>query len=207
MTDCLESLYKSFNKSFFRGNLPRPNFVPNLQRRQTFYFRSPAIIEVGSGFAEASKERILDDLLHSMIHLHNWSVGKPDVTRNQYHRNEFSALAVKLGLFVAYQHTRGWAVTASNRQRLSSFSRIRAPECRDRLRQIYEQVHWPAEEIAKLQDQINEDMIARPRKQFQFKYVCNCDSPFIVRVGRRPDSPTPFQAVCNYCNTKFVLAD
>jgi predicted SprT family Zn-dependent metalloprotease len=204
VTDYLDEFFRSFNASFFQGRLPKTTFVPNFQRKQTFFFRSPRIIEVGLGFLEANKEVMLDDLLHSMIHLHNWSVGKPDVTRNQYHRNEFSAMAVKVGLFVAYQHARGWAVTASERKRLSSYSRIRAPECRDQLREAYQQIEWP-KDMAAVQHRVAAEVSARPRKQFQFKYVCQCNPPYIVRVGRRPDGATPFKAICDYCNAKFVL--
>lgn len=207
MIEYLEKLYELFNESFFQGELPKPTFLPNYQRRQTFYFRPPTMVEIGAGLADASRVQILDDLLHSMIHLRNWSLGKPDVTRNQYHRNEFSVLASKLGLFVAYQHTRGWAVTASERKRLSHYARVRAPESRDVLRKTYEQVNWPHEKVVEIQRLISAEVQSRPRKQFQFKYVCECNPPFIVRVGRRPDGPLPFEAVCNYCNTKFALSE
>ncbi len=205
MTDYFDVFFHSFNQSFFHGKLPKATFVTNFQRKQIFFFRPPKMIEVGLGFLDANKEQLLDDLLHSMIHLHNHFTGKPDVTRNQYHRNEFSATALKLGLFVAYQHARGWSVTSSDRKRLSRFSRIRAPEDRDRLRHVYQQIRWPSKEIAAFQAKAAREVSGRPRKQFQFKYVCECDPPYIVRVGRRPDGPTPFQACCQYCNAKFAL--
>jgi hypothetical protein len=59
--------------------------------------------------------------------------------------------------------------------------------------------------LATFQTQIQMELARRPNKQFQFRYVCGCDPPMIVRVGRKPDGPKPLEAKCLYCNAKFVL--
>jgi hypothetical protein len=203
---CLRKAYQKLNKGLFLYSaLPDDiEFVHNFQRKQTFYFRAPNVIEVGAGCLKITRTQLLDDLLHMMVHIQNWQRGVTDVTQNQYHRLEFCNGALGVGLKVARHSTRGWGVTGGA---ISGDLDVRHPtsEALARRRAVYKKAIVAKADLSQLQAAIRQNLNSRPSKQFQFKYVCKCDPPIIARVGRRPDGLKPFKARCNYCNANFVL--
>lgn len=200
----LRKAYRQFNKGLFDNSLPSVKFVFNRHRKQAFHFRSPDVIDIGVGCLGLTRSGFLDGLLHVMVHIQNWEKGLVDVTRNQYHRLEFCNAALDVGLIVSCHSTHGWGVTTTSKSVLST-DKLRRPK-RSVIRrrcEVYRAIEISTMDVDKFQEEMEMDLASHPAKQFQFKYVCECD--VIVRVGRKPDGPKPFQAKCLYCNTKFVL--
>lgn len=210
----LRKAYQCLNKGLFNGSLPTVKFLSNIQRKQIFFFRSATassddvVIEYGSGLATASHAEILDDLLHVMVHIQNWSTGVTDVTQNQYHRIEFCKRALEVGLIVACHPTRGWGLTFSEEDKIEGDKVRRPTKEAGKLRErLYKESGLEQSTLDTFKRNLQKELARRPNKQFQFRYVCQCNPPMIVRVGRKPDGPRPFKAKCMYCNTKFALDD
>lgn len=206
MNQLLRKVYSQLNKGLFNNTLPTVEFVPNLQRKRIVHFHPPSMLELGVKCASATREELLDDLLHAMVHVYNWSNGVVDVTRNQYHKIEFCNTALSVGLYVMCHSTRGWGKTCSDKDKVTG-KKVRVPlqSKKEKLKQVYSQVTWDSSKYEKFQKSVMTEIQRRPQKQFQFKYVCSCDTPFIIRVGRRPDGDYPLSAKCMRCNTKFTL--
>jgi len=202
----LRMAYAKLNKGLFNSRLPAVRFSPNYSRKQVFFFISPSIIEIGAGFSSATKVDVLDELLHVMVHISNHCDKIDDVTRNQYHKIGFCNAALAVGLVVTCHSTRGWGETSSS---CVSAEKLRKPETKavSRRKTVYRQIVIPDNDLARHQRKIEKDLASKPTKQFQYKYVCDCDPPYIVRVGKKPDGPKPFKAACGYCDAKFVLDD
>lgn len=202
----LRMAYAKLNNGLFDSRLPAVKFLPNYSRKQVFFFRSSSVIEIGSGFSSATKIEILDELLHAMVHVANFRDGIEDVTRNQYHKIEFCRVALAVGLNVICHSTRGWGSTSS---RCRKAEKVRRPEKQAAVKRkvVFEQIELPTRELSKHQKRILRELASKPTKQFQYKYVCYCDPPFILRVGKKPDGPKPLKARCGYCNAKFALDD
>lgn len=206
MLKLLRKVYKQLNNGLFGNELPAVEFVPNIQRKQVFHFRPPSVIEMGAKCADTDREEFLDDLLHAMVHVSNWSNDVTDVTRNQYHKIEFCNAALGVGLYVMCHPTRGWGLTCSSETKaLGDKVRVPQRQYQRKLQQVYRSVKWDDAAFSQFQKEMQNEIEKRPQKQFQFKYVCSCDPPFIVRVGRRPDGECPFQAKCLRCDSNFVL--
>jgi hypothetical protein len=112
-----------------------------------------------------------------------------------------------VGLIVVCHKTRGWGITFSDPDAADGAEKVLhpKPQAADRRAHLYAKVDISPQAVADYQQELREVLDQKPTKQFQFKYVCRCKSPIIVRVGRRPDGTKPFDATCAYCNTKFVL--
>ena len=200
----LES-YEIFNRALFNQPLPAVEFRVNLQRKQVFYFIAPNIIELGEGSARVSRDNLLEELLHVMVHVSNHSKGVVDVTRNQYHKMDFCKEAIRIGLFVQRHTTRGWGITSVNCKNLRG--NIRSPDSQELLQKAISSIPWNDAAQKQYQQQQKRAISSKPQKQFQFKYICECDPPFIVRVGRRPDGDHPFMAKCLRCNANFAFEE
>lgn len=87
--DWVQEVYSGLNRSLFGGSLPKVGFEVNTSRKTIFHFDPPATVEVGTGMAMASMSDMLDDLVHSMVHMHNYQLGVPDHVGNQYHNQHF----------------------------------------------------------------------------------------------------------------------
>jgi len=202
----LHNIYQQFNEGFFDSSLPSVGFTPHYQIKQALRFQPPKTIEIGAGCVDLTRIQLLGDLLHVMVHIHNWERGIVDVTQNQYHRMAFCKAALTVGLFVGRHPTRGWGVTAFNKSALTG-SKVRCPpqsalKIRSR---VLREITFNMVLLRRFQVEVRRILSNRPIKQFQYRYICKCKPPVIVRVGRKPDGPKPFDAKCLYCDAKFVL--
>lgn len=211
----LERTYTDLNLFLFDGKLPNTVFFKNDLTHKwifRFYPSSKMIISVGSGFIKAEPIEILDDLLHNMVHIANWQKGITDHTDNQYHNLSFVNEALESGLFVVWHKTRGWGVTTSDVSSLiyqQAEKKKKPPQgaIEKRTRAYKKTVFFQDDFIESLkayQEQIK--LERKPNKQYQFKYVCQCDPPTIIRCGRNPTGDHPLRAKCLNCDAKFVLA-
>jgi hypothetical protein len=204
--DLFTKAYESLNKGLFDSKLPTTiEFSPTLNRKDIFHFGPPDVFEIGTGFITARPVEIIDDLLHNMVHVYNHVQDTPDVTQNQYHNLAFCEKALDVGLIVVCHKTRGWGVTHTDPDALTDKIRHPKETATTKRSEVYDQIKLPDESLAEFQRELQEKLGDKPAKQFQFKYVCKCDPPFIVRVGKRPDGDRPFDARCGYCDTIFVL--
>lgn len=199
--------YQTLNEKLFDGQLGKVHFVPNFTLRTiAVAFYPPDTIQIGAAFASSTPEFILDELVHAMVHVFNYSRGVEDFTLpNKYHRSEFCHEALRVGLAVKHHNVRGWGMTTSNLASLDG-QEVRFPEhkANTRLRQLYDSIGLPAMVFSRYQGHVKGELAKRRKKEFTFRYHCQCVPPMLVRSGRRPDSDHPFAAVCCYCNAKFV---
>jgi len=203
----LNKAYGVLNENLFEGNLQPPSFRVDLTVKPAFRYRgerSPDII-IGAGFSEISVNGILDGLLHVMIHVRNYALGIEDCTTNQYHKRAFSEKALDLGLAVMKTPSRGWGVTTSQRSEWLKFEEVRTPtslQVRKR-HDAYEKVHINLATLSKFKAEIKEKLNSVKKKQFQFKYVCECPPPHnSIRSGRKH-----LNAGCRDCGAKYKISD
>jgi hypothetical protein len=209
MIAILQKAYETLNKELFDGRLRSIHLVPNLTLKTAVlaFFPSDAI-HIGAKIAEVTPTQVLDQLVHSMVHVFNFSRGIEDfATLNKYHRADFCHEALRVGLVVSYHTVRGWSNTTSDMQFFRDGEKVRYPEqqTNDLLRRIYRKIQLCAVEFSDFQGAVEKDLAKRPRKDCTFRYVCKCRPPMIVRSGRRPGGPRPFHATCCYCGANFVL--
>jgi len=197
--------YQLLNQDLFHSKLPTVEFSISLSRKDIFQFSSPNLFEIGTGLITARPVEIIDDLLHNMVHVYNHTHDKQDVTQNQYHNLDFCEKALEVGLIVVCHKTRGWGVTHTDPD--VDIEKIRHPnkESASKRSLTYGKIELPVDGLAEFQSELQERLGDKPIKQFQFKYICQCEPPFIVRVGTRPDGDRCLLAECKHCNTKFVL--
>ena len=208
MISTLSEAYQILNGGLFDSDLPEPQFSPTLERKDILHFcDEEGTLQIGIRFITATPVEILDDLLHCMVHVSNHQQGISDVTTNQYHRIVFRSKALESGLVVLCHKTRGWGITCSEYDGAESKVQHPQPEKAQLRSDCYKKIDLQLPQVASFQRELQEMLDRKPSKQFQFKYVCQCDPPVIVRVGRRPDGDTPFQATCGYCDANFALDD
>ena len=200
----LEKSFETLNKDIFSGELGKVQFVTVPKEKTIFNLSLPNTIEIGSGIKEPKDTVILDDLVHVMVHLQNNCRGIIDYTSNQYHRREFCELALQTGLFVGYHKTHGWSVTKSNR---FTYARTPTRDANHKLKIAYTKILPLDESVDRYRQQMTLALECRSQRIFQHKYICECDPPFIIRCGKRPDSQKPLQAVCEVCHKKFALSE
>ena len=208
----LKKAYKTLNRHLFDSDLPEPTFRIDLNSKPVFRYRgeqSPDIV-IGAGIVGVDREEIVDDLLHAMIHICNYSLGFEDCTTNQYHKRAFSSMALHVGLTVMKTSSRGWGITTSRRSRWSEYEPdfVRHPLAVDvqRRHSAYKKVRIDPETLQEFQHEIQSTLLATPRKQFQFKYECKCPPPYnSVRSGRRPSGPNRLKAKCMECGSAYKV--
>ena len=205
MIEIFSKAYQLLNQDLFHSKLPTVEFSISLSRKDIFQFSSPNLFEIGTGLITARPVEIIDDLLHNMVHVYNHTHDKQDVTQNQYHNLDFCEKALEVGLIVVCHKTRGWGVTHTDPD--VDIEKIRHPnkESASKRSLTYGKIELPVDGLAEFQSELQERLGDKPIKQFQFKYICQCEPPFIVRVGTRPDGDRCLLAECKHCNTKFVL--
>ncbi len=203
--DIFAKVYELLNQGLFHSKLPAPQFSPTLTRKDIFRLAvCPYVFEIGTGIVTARPVEIIDDLLHNMVHVFNHMGDEQDVTANQYHNLVFCEKALDVGLIVNCHKTRGWGVTHTDPDAQAERVRVPKEAANQKRLGVYDKIELPVEDLAKYQREL-QDRLDKPIKQFQFKYVCKCKPPMIVRVGTRPDGSRPYNATCNDCNTNFVL--
>lgn len=208
MIQVLSQAYDILNEGLFDNQLPAPQVKAVLERRDVLHFdRENGEIQIGTKFIAAHPIEIIDYLLHCMVHILNHQRGIDDVSSNQYHRMEFRVEALAVGLIVVCHNTRGWGVTHSDLEAVPPDVKVLHPKVEDseKRSKLYKQINLDPAQVAAYQRELQETLDQKPSKQFQFKYVCSCHPPIIVRVGRRPEGSKPLDATCGYCNAKFVL--
>ena len=203
--DLFTKAYDLLNKSIFKSKLPAIEFNPILTRKDILHFAPPDVFEIGTGFITARPVEIIDDLLHNMVHVHNYMNGKQDVTSNQYHNLTFCEKALDVGLIVICHKTRGWGITHTDPDFQADKVRTPKDDVTQKRLAVYDEIKFPVEDLAEYQRELQNSLGNRSSKQFQFKYVCRCDPPHIVRVGTRPEGSRSFLAKCLRCHTNFVL--
>lgn len=206
MITSLRRAYAVFSKQLLDTELPAVEFVEGTSKR-IFVFTPPNTIEVGLGIMNATEAEVLDDLLHAIAHVYNHHTGHPDITNRTYHKLSFCQTALRMGLVVVFQKNKGWFYTTSDPMKVPSGAIARFPEeaAVQKRMEVYQTVGLVEEILSEYQRELV--LASQNKKQCQYKYVCACIPPVIVRVGRRPDSPRPFAAVCTYCDSHFRLDD
>lgn len=203
----LINAYQTFNKELFEDQLPVNDFITNPKRSGIFSFSPPATVAFCKHFPDVTKQAILDDLIHQMIHIENYQRGIEDHTSNQYHKRNFCTRALEVGLNVGYDSSRGWAITSTSVDFNSKKIRRAEKKITKKLVSLYDHIDLSLDIIVDFQNQLRVEFENRQLKQYQLKYICSCDPPHnTIRSGRRPDGQRPLDASCNICNAKFVIS-
>lgn len=205
MIDLFTKAYDLLNQGLFNSKLPTVGFTSTLTRKDILHFAPPDVFEIGTGFITARPVEIIDDLLHNMVHVYNHVNGEQDVTTNQYHNLAFCDKALGVGLIVTCHKTRGWGITHTDPDAKTDKIRTPKDDVNQKRNAVYDEIKFPVEDLAKYQRKLQDSLEDKPNKQFQFKYVCKCEPPHIVRVGTRPEGPRSFEAKCLRCDTNFAL--
>jgi hypothetical protein len=188
----------------FQKSLAAVDFVVSPSRKFIFRLRDAEFIEIGCGFVDLTKQEVLDELLHVMVHVANRQKGIKDYTANQYHKKEFCDQALAVGLYVSWHPTRGWGVTTASPV-VSDKMRQPQPEAIKRRKTAYACIKIDPLSLQTFQDELRQ-ISQQDRRQFLLKYICRCKPPTIIRSGRRPNGPKPLDVNCNVCKAKFVVA-
>jgi hypothetical protein len=209
--DWLVRLYTGFNKDLFAGECPSPSFNINRSRKAILHFQPPAVLEVGRMATTATMEGVVDDLLHSLVHIYNHIEGVLDhTTHNQYHNQSFADRATSIGLYVAKHKSRGWSLTFVDEKKARAASGtvlIPDNESKGKLAKVILGLQPSDDDLERLKEQVRTVVAGRTAKQYSYKYVCRCASPHnAVRTGRGPESDHALDATCNRCKAQFRLS-
>jgi hypothetical protein len=202
----LDETYCFFNSTLFKGELPQVFFTINADRKAIFHFVPPYTMEVCAKMDEVSSiTEVLDDLLHSMIHIANHRSGLPDYTANQYHNAHFCSAALSLGFYVVKSKGRGWAITFSNREAAKDQVYVKpSVAANKKLRSAISQIKLNSRNLEDLKGLIHEKLSTKNTREYLLRYVCRCEPPYnAVRTGRKPDGDHPLNATCNDCGACF----
>lgn len=200
----LVKIYSHLNQHLFEGLLDNPIFETNLKFKEIFHFDSERTIIIGLGFAKETKiHRIIDEMLHVMIHVSNHKKGIIDKTQNHYHKQAFVDVALDFGLFVGKIRSRGWGFVTSSQADCKGL-KVQIPEIESqrKLFEIYHSMDLDEEKLIEHQKRLKETIGSK--RVFLLKYRCQCPAPHnTVRSGRRPDGKNGPNITCNLCNTRF----
>lgn len=207
MISALRQAYAVFSRELFNAEFPVVEFVFSASRKHILFFREPNTIEIGNGVVNANGRQVLDALLHQMVHIHNFVTNHQDISNHCYHKSCFCEIATRVGLIVVFRKNTGWSNTTSDSNEVLSEANSKHPniESAQKLEIAYERVSIRPDVLSECQQFFHSE--SKGTRQYQFKYICQCDPPTIVRVGRRPDGVRPLLATCDYCGSKFKLAD
>lgn len=204
-----ERLFRHLNKHLFGDVLVLPLFNMAFDRRFGLRFSPESHhFSFGLGIIGWSVNDFLGDFVHEMVHMFNWQRGVIDCTSNQYHNQDFVAVATKCGLYVGKHGTRGWAITSL--APISHGPNVKSPPIPDpddnaRLLSVLGKVKFKARLLKEVQRMAKEALRRTPQKVFLVKWVCKCAPPHnCIRSGRRPNGPNPLQIKCMQCNSMFT---
>lgn len=214
----LASLYETFNRRVFDGVLLKVTIDHALNRTAILHFSPPDKLLIGAGMGPAKPQQVIDELIHCMVHIRNHQAKIEDVTKNQYHKQEFKAFALSVGLIVGWCKNRGWAVTFCRNEEAQAWRRKTGSSANchwpdklphDRLLKVIDDVCLTKDDLADVQRKIMADVAAKKQsKQFLLRYICKCPAPYnMIRSGRRPHGNHPLNITCNLCGAKFKHAD
>lgn len=212
----LHLIFNHLNKGIFNGKLEVPSFLIQLEKKVVFRFACDLAVGddrvshhhliIGSRIVQLTSDEILEELLHEMVHMSNYSQGIIDTTANSYHNRHFMNSALAAGFYVARHKTRGWSITS-----LNEMEECRKPNFEElnQRKLVFESLTFNQEEVKDGLTAINFALQARgERKACFLKYQCKCPPPHnSIRSGRRPDGPHPVQILCLNCNEKFVCVE
>jgi len=206
----LNKAYTTLNKKLFNGELPKPKFEVDISSKTVFRYRGEQRDEIiiGTGFVTIEKDEILDALLHVMIHVFNYRRGIEDCTTNQYHKLEFTEVALKVGLTVMKSPSRGWGLTTSKKKHWEDKEDVRHPHSVNvsRRHDAYRRVKFDADRLTAFQESIQQKIDSTGKKHFLLKYICRCPPPHnSIRSGRRPTGSNRLNIKCNKCGSKFKV--
>lgn len=129
----LEKMYNSLNADFFGGALPvpiitvqsKPGTWGHCSRAQIWQRKGETAYEMNIA-AEAvgqELEKIMDTLLHEMVHLYCRENGIQEVSRGgTYHNGKFKELAEKVGLVCVEAGKYGWNTQGHGNDRLTEYA-------------------------------------------------------------------------------------
>jgi len=206
----LNKAYSTLNRKLFSGELPKPKFQLDLSSKSVFRYRGEQGEEIiiGTGFVTIERDEILDALLHVMVHVFNFQRGIEDCTTNQYHKLEFTEVALKVGLTVVKSSSRGWGLTTSKKKHWEESEYVRHPStvnlsCRH---EAYQKIKFDPEKLTVYQESLQRQIDSTGKKHFLLKYICRCPPPHnSIRSGRRPTGPNRLNIKCVKCGSKFKV--
>jgi hypothetical protein len=204
----IEAAYDVLNRRLFGRVLPKCEM--------TFSPRSKHLIRwmpesdqysIGSELAVATLQDILVQLAHEMVHRKNSMDGLVDCTSNQYHNHKFLAVALGVGLYVAYQKTQGWCTTLAEAPVGYDPQSVKVPESQalKRREEAFAKCELTEEAVEAAREQIRRvtQQNRRPKVYFM-KYQCACPGPHnSIRSGRRPDGAHALRITCQACMQPF----
>ncbi len=125
--------------------------------------------------AEELSDKIIQTLIHEMVHYHNASLDILDCNQHQYHNKHFRDRAESYGLNVEKNGRHGWAFTTISESLQKELNKLKIKK-----------------QVFTLHRKRNKTVTAKTK---MIKYVCNCTT---VRCA------TNLQATCDKCGKKFI---
>ena len=231
----LERIFSHLNKGLFGSRLRLPPHIIQPEKKVVFRFVPDSYhILVGSEFSNLKDwerpvrkgnrgvrrtaiEIMLQEYLHEMCHVYNFSTDEIDCTSNQYHNKNFRAAALNVGFYVLKHKTQGCSITKLDLPVATSGLRVvdnktcwaSTPAVINKLASVLESLRVSEEVISNSRTEIRGLISANgPRKVCFLKYECNCPLPHnSVRSGRRPDGDNAPNIRCEDCGSLFKCVD
>jgi hypothetical protein len=202
----LERIFDVFNTTLFNGSLTQPVQVVQPDKKVVFRYSSEShSLIIGSKFASANLETILQDYLHEMIHMENYRLGDIDCTSNQYHNKKFLDLALEKGFYVFKHPSQGWSKTKFKKTKTAIDRKSPNADDHAALIACLKGLSVDKSLLKEGKDEIGRVVTSSaPAKICFLKYVCSCPQPHnSIRSGRRPDGPNPLNIMCLTCGKNF----
>jgi hypothetical protein len=189
----------TFSDGLFQGELPIPTVVVKTNNKFIARFLPDSFcLILGSMLPNATTRQILDSFLHQCCHIYNNVNHIVDhSSHSQYHNRNFADIALKAGLNLI-QNENGWGSTSEIGEHIVEF----APTPAQGIREVIYQ------KILANDPNLQQQVIIKKGKTFQFKYQCRCAPPFnSIRSGRKPTGHNPLRVRCEVCGHLFFCVD
>jgi len=125
--------------------------------------------------AEELSSKVIETLIHEMVHYHNFSLNIRDCNEHQYHNKYFKERAETYGLNVEKNGRHGWAFTSISKELQKELTKLKIKK-----------------QIFALHRKRNITITAKTK---MIKYICDCTT---VRCA------TDLQATCHKCKKPFI---
>lgn len=205
----LEKAFSTLNENLFENSLSKvPVTIQPKKKVSIKWNQDSKSIIIGSEFTMLTEPEIMSQLLHEMVHIHNFQNEIVDVTTNQYHKKEFQKIAIKVGLVVVKHKTQGWGITSTVYPRNvidPLHVKKPKPEVIAKRNLTFSKINFDKKSLETGRSKIIGHLRSeKPTKTYFLKYECSCPLPHnSIRSGRRPDGSNPPNLLCLDCNTKI----
>jgi len=205
-----EVIYSYFNNSLFNNELPRQEFIFDINKKFPLRWDKSNII-IGAEFLSLNAYEFFISIIHEMIHIKSHQAGLDDLGINQYHKKDFLKMALNLGFFVIKHKSQGWSIISPISPRnATNCIAVKSPNVNRNcsLLDVLSNVNYNVQEFKNQVKDLHDAIIKNPpSKTFFLKYQCQCPDPHnSIRSGRRPNGAGMEHpdAMCKTCGSDYL---